>query len=361
MQRLKIALSEQASKLKKHLGLDLIAQEKQWSSRFATTGLIDCLPLVVVDQVHCIALRGDPESEDVVVVVTNFVHGESMMICEDLSNFAPTWIVTNLVNAPSAKWENWVGKKEEEWKELTGLHQALGGEDSLEAVRGFLELDKFKKSLCNDLEGMLWTDALPAAFTAAAPDSDRGLFQKVIKKIAATGWSEEYHDLSSSKWKQPLQLVAGLMGFPEGKPDRTELLKDAVKIPTGHDSQWSDLNGVNEYSGLASKKHGAPLLIANAYKEKLSKADGNSWESATNHMVEAGEQYSGNTHFELMDTLRKKGDYAGSWNAGLIFCYWQYQKFQQVDAEIQLLLSKMAEDFFPDNLWPIVRRNLPQT
>lgn len=358
LQSLKITLNEQKTTLKKHLGLDLIFEEKKWCDRYALTSLIDCLPIAGVDQVHSIALRANPLLNSYEVVVTHFVHGESMVICSTLSNFVPIWIVTKLVNVDSTYWESWTSKEEEEWKALINLHHSLGAKDNLTALRDFTETEQFKSSFCNNLNGELWIKTLPEAFSKAAPYSARGEFQKVINTIGSTGWQVDLEISSYPEWYQPLSIITGLMGFPSDETQRKALLENAIKVPANHDSQWSYLNGVLEYAGSAGRKHGAPLLIAKAYLEQVSDAEDNIWKEAIKKMIEIGEKYDGSQHFELMDSLQKQGDYISAWNAALSFCFWRYQQKKKVDGEIQLLLWKFSKDFLSDNVWPILKRNM---
>lgn len=352
-------LTGNADIVKKHLGLDVICENKKWNYRYALVGLIDCMPIAAIDHVYTLALRGHPESKKYSLVITHLVHGESMIICENISSLVPIWVVTKLVSNLFSVWESWLMKSSSEWRELESLHRHLGGKDNLEGLKSFLQKETFKTALCRDLEGEIYRHVLPNAFLEAAPYSKRGLFQKITADIGKTGWSEDFYKLKKSNWNRPLNLLAGVMGFPEIKPTREEILLKAIKIPTSHDSQWTDLNGVNEYAGLASKKYGAPFLIAKSYFQQFGKSNQTPWNSATLHLYAQAEKYNGKKHFELCDRLQKNQRYQEAWDAALIFAYWRYHTQQKIEAEVQLLFYKMAKEFFYDNLYPIVKRNLP--
>lgn len=358
IQNITSLLLKRSEVLKRHLDLTIIVEDEKWNKRFVSSGMLDCLPIAQMDKLHAIALRADPKTTNPAVVVTHFIHGESMLVCPNISSFVPIWIVTKLIIVPSSYWELWEAKNDDDWNSIIELHKSLGGTDELNDLKSFIKNKRFKQAFCNDLDGELWRNVLPEAYSNAVPYSSRGKFQHMIKEVRKNGWVGGINTEDFYEWEQPLLIVLGVIGNPPSDQLLLEILERACYVPNNHDANWSFLDGVLEYSGCAAKDFGAPILISKALIQRVPNDWKNKLDPAIRNLAEKEEKYDGKEHLDLLENLYKSENFTEAWNTGLSFCFWRYQKHKDIGSEAKYLMGKLALDFFPETLWPIVSRNL---
>lgn len=347
----------QCSEGAKILGLEP-AIGPQHQKRAATTGLIDCLPLAVIDPRHLLVARGTWDAEQCGVAVADIIAGESMLIAESPASLVPIWVVTRLVHATAREWDSWKQLDDAAWNSVVALHRRLAGPDELQPLRNVLNNERIRAALCRDLDGELWSTRLPDAFATAAPEGGRGHFQRTLSELEVTRWLDGLDPSTFAGWRSPLEKVLGVLANPPDTATLVNILIAASHKPSGHDSKWTHIDGVGEFSGTAHDERGAPILTARALVRHAASGWNDPWADAVRHMAERGSKYDGRPHVELAGSLAKTGDFKGAFCAALTACFWIYQRNREVPGELQLLCGRLAKDASPDGVWPIVAHNL---
>ena len=344
--------------------LDLLglssALENKHKRRLAITGLLDCLPLALIDDAQQIVIRADvdPEVAEPRIAIAHIVAGESMLISSNASTFIPIWITMHLVNVTEAEWNAWMHLPSDSWHTLVEFHATLGGKDELETIHTLLSNKEIRASLCQDLSGRLWSESLADAFEIAAPTDDRGRFQRTLRSIFKEDWISDLDIGSFRSWRLPLDKSLGVFGNPPNPNLLFDLLINANRRPCSHDSGWSLLNGVGDMFGSAAEESGASILAARALVERAPADWKHSLAKAIRALANKGSEYDGRTHLNSLNQLVNERNGVDAWQAALTSCFWTYKRLGKVPAEMMMMMRRLAQDLSPDYLWPIVAHNL---
>ncbi len=324
--------------------------------RLATVGALDVWPLAQISSSQILGIRALPgvEARERPVVIVDLTLCEQMMLAASSATLVPIWTTLKQVHGSSSDWLAWGSKVRS--SEVAELHEWLGGQDGLAPLEAMLGCEDLRRALCSDLEGMLWSEALPNALSIAAPDDPRGSFQQTIDDLARKGWGETALEaVTFGHWSEPGVLLTAWHARPHNQQDRLPYLKAAAGKAAGHDAAWLDRIGLPDDLGTAARENGAPTLIACKLVELATSLqnDDPAMAAVLAHSA-AKANYNGRAHLDAIRPLLDNDDPEAAWNAAMTAAFWIFQRRGSVPGDLMMMICKLAEEVDQEHLWPVV-------
>lgn len=319
-------------------------------------GLTNCLPLLALGDDALVVLRARVGSASPVVAIADIASGESMQIAASIETLVPALFVNSLIDVPAGRWPSIGEDTHDSLSALVCMDWALGGSSRLVDYEAVLSDQGIRQAFSEGAEHEVRYAQMIRAISLVAPGDLRSAFQSILLNLNQASDPGDVAAFDLGAWSEPGQVVMAAAESQAGEPKGARAIAQVLCCSANQDIEWINGDGVSIFrKEAASPSQGS---LAAAHKLKSACPVDRCLALVVSRMNKQGAAYDGRAHLKLLKILSDMQRYRTAWNFALTAGFWIYQRTGSVPLELTVLQGRIAREYLPHDVWPIVYNNL---